>query len=84
MAKKSRRVRQPVARPPAVPPTARPPLGRPETPVQPRAASRPAEVRPRVVDFREEYKYVVGDLKRIGILAGLIISALVILSFILR
>lgn len=86
--------------PPVPPPVVRPPVERPQvagprsTPTppiglkppvgKPVAGSRAADVRTRVVDFSEEYKYVVGDLKRIGVLAGLIFSALIVLSFILR
>jgi len=87
----------PIARPPAERPQV---IGQPSIPTpttglkpgssrpagggKPAAGSRPADVRTRVVDFSEEYKYVVGDLKRIGVLAGLIFSALIVLSFILR
>ncbi len=82
----------PIARPPAERPQAvgQPTIGlagtgiRPVGGGKPAAGSRPADIRTRVVDFSEEYKYVVGDLKRIGVLAGLIFSALIILSFILR
>jgi len=38
---------------------------------------------PAATDFRQEYHYVVNDLQRIGLLAAIILSALVVLSFIL-
>jgi len=36
-----------------------------------------------VVDFREEYRYVLADLKRIGILAAVMIGMLLGLSLLL-
>ncbi len=38
----------------------------------------------RTVDFREEYRYILGDLQRIGILAAAILAALVIVSFFVK
>jgi hypothetical protein len=35
-------------------------------------------------EFNPDYSYVIKDLKRIGVLAGIFFSALVILSFFLR
>jgi len=35
-------------------------------------------------DFNPDYSYVVKDLKRIGVLAGVFFSALIILAFFLR
>jgi len=35
------------------------------------------------VDLREEYRYVVADLKRIGIIAAAMLAVLVVLAFIL-
>lgn len=35
-------------------------------------------------DFQPDYTYVVDDLKRIGILAGSLVTLLIILSFFLR
>jgi len=35
------------------------------------------------VDFAEEYKYVLGDLKKIGILAACLFGVLIVLTFIL-
>jgi len=89
MAKKSRRSRKPMAPPPIARPAAPAP---PPSEVRPQVAPPPyspglrPSARPasRLADAREEYKYVVGDLKRIGLLAALIFSALIILSFFLR
>ena len=35
-------------------------------------------------DFQPDYSYVVEDLKRIGVLAGSLVTLLIILSFFLR
>ena len=35
-------------------------------------------------EFNPDYSYVIKDLKRIGLLAGVFFSALIILSFFLR
>ncbi len=37
----------------------------------------------REVDLAAEYRYVIEDLKRVGIIAAVLIAALVILSFFL-
>lgn len=37
----------------------------------------------KVTDFRGEYRYVVKDLQRIGILAAVMLGGLVVLSFLL-
>jgi hypothetical protein len=36
------------------------------------------------LSFREEYRYVLSDLTRIGILAAVMVAALVALSFVIR
>ncbi len=38
----------------------------------------------RKADLMVEYRYVVDDLKRIGVIAGVLIAVLVILSFFLK
>ncbi len=38
----------------------------------------------RQVNFSEEYRYIISDLQRIGILAAAILSGLVILSFFIK
>lgn len=36
------------------------------------------------VDLRQEYQYVISDLKRIAILAGAMLALLIILSFLIK
>jgi hypothetical protein len=51
---------------------------------EPSVASRPtAPAQPQSVDLREEYRYVLADLKRIGIIAAAMLAVLVVLAFIL-
>jgi hypothetical protein len=75
MAKKSRRVRKP-----RLSPTQR---------IQPAVADTisvaPIEVQPgsQAADLREEYRYVVADLKRIGLIAAVMLAALVALAILL-
>jgi len=55
---------------------------------QERAASAPtARVKataPVAPDFSQEYRYVISDLKRIGIIAASMLALLVILSFVIK
>lgn len=51
--------------------------------VSPRTQVAKAEV-PKAQELASRYKYIVPELKRIGIIAGTIILVLVILSFIIR
>ncbi len=37
-----------------------------------------------VVDFREEYRYVLADLRRIGVLAAVMFAILIALNLMLR
>ncbi len=54
-----------------------------EAPADP-APARPAPVRAaRQVDLRQEYAYVVNDLKNMGILAGTLMALLVVIALIL-
>jgi hypothetical protein len=83
MAKKSRRVKRKGAQPRL----SETQLRRPTAPEAPRVTEKPVAARvppeqPAALDFREEYRYVVSDLQRIGILAAVILGALVILSFV--
>jgi hypothetical protein len=89
MAKKSRRVRRKGARPrlsdaQLVQPKERQTLVVTEAPDKTQAASARVESVPQTaaLDFGQEYHYVVSDLQRIGVLAAVILSALVALSFI--
>ncbi|HOA25748.1 MAG TPA: hypothetical protein PK801_11915 [Aggregatilineales bacterium] len=36
---------------------------------------------PRDLSFEEEYRYVINDLRRVGILAAVLIGGLIVLSF---
>jgi hypothetical protein len=56
--------------------------GRPSTTSRP-AASVSAAAVAGLVNFSQEYHYVLGDLKRIAILAAVMFAALVILALIL-
>jgi hypothetical protein len=38
----------------------------------------------KAAELAEEYRYVYADLKRIAILAGAMLAALIILSFVIR
>lgn len=38
---------------------------------------------PKGVDLREEYRYVVADLRRIGVIAGAALAVLVVLALVL-
>ncbi|NIV31625.1 MAG: hypothetical protein GWN58_19700 [Anaerolineae bacterium] len=44
------------------------------------AAARSA---PKVSDLREEYRYVIADLKRIGIIAVAMLAVLIVLALVL-
>lgn len=66
---------QPVA---AKPKPAQPVAAKPAQPV------RAAASYSKAVDFRAEYPHVLGDLKRIGILAAAMFATLVVLALIIR
>lgn len=59
---------------------------------QPEASARQIRLTPPVpeptprkaVDLREEYRYVIADLRRIGILAAVMLAVLIGLNLILR
>lgn len=89
MAKKSRRVRRKgtrarLSKAQLVQPTKQKTPQAVEAPVvaDARSPSEPAQ-RSAVLDFAEEYHYVVSDLQKIGVLAAVILGVLVILSLIL-
>lgn len=48
------------------------------------AAPAPSAPARREVNFAEEYRYLIADLRRVGILAAVILSGLVVLSFFLK
>jgi len=43
----------------------------------------PARRAPKVSDLGEEYRYVIADLKRIGIIAVAMVAVLIVLAFLL-
>lgn len=90
MAKKSRRVRRRRSRPSLseaqlVQPAAQDAISAAEAPaVAPALRPKVEPTRqPAALDFRQEYQYVVSDLQRIGVLAAVILGALVTLSLVL-
>jgi hypothetical protein len=82
MAKKSRRTKKRAGKKRATP------VVRPKQPVTPpgvtvaQEAEAPAEM--KTVQLAEEYRYVYSDLKRIAILAGVMLAALIVLAFVIR
>ena len=81
MAKKSRRVRK-KERQVRLSPTQMVQPGVSEAAGAP-LATAPARSVPRVSDLREEYRYVIADLKRIGIIAVAMLTVLIVLAFLL-
>lgn len=79
MAKKSRRVksRGPVRLSPAQ--MVRPTVGNATSP----AVIAPVQAAPQVVDLGEEYRYVIADLKRIGVIAVAMLAVLIVLALLL-
>ncbi len=49
----------------------------------PAVTSIPARPAPATTDLREEYRYVIADLKRIGVLAVMMLAVLVVLALLL-
>ena len=43
----------------------------------------PARSVPQVADLREEYRYVIADLKRIGVIAVAMLAVLIVLALLL-
>jgi hypothetical protein len=84
MAKKSRRVRHKGTRPKlSETQLAQPTQVAPEVLPAVEATTKVPAKQSTEVDFREEYHYVVSDLKRIGLLAAAIFGGIIILSLIL-
>ena len=83
MAKKTSRARQRPVRPMAGPSaTPQPTSSSEETRVA--TISPPASVPKNQVDFASEYRYVVGDLRKMGIIAVAMFVVLFALSFAVR
>jgi hypothetical protein len=82
MAKKSRRAKRRAKKKRSVPAV------RPKRPVSapgPTVAKETqALAEEKVAQLAEEYRYVYSDLKRIAILAGVMLAALIVLSFVIR
>jgi len=81
MAKKSRRAKKRAQKRsiPAVQPKV--PVSAPSPTITQKTAAL-AEV--KTAQLAEEYRYVYSDLKRIAVLAGAMLAALIILSFVIR
>jgi hypothetical protein len=82
MAKKSRRAKRSAKKKRNIP------AGRPKQPTlapSPTVAKETqALAEEKATILAEEYRYVYSDLKRIAILAGAMLAALIILSFVIR
>jgi hypothetical protein len=82
MAKKSRRAKRRADKKRGTPAI------RPKRPVSvpsPTAARETeALAKEKAAELAEEYRYVYSDLKRIAILAGVMLAALIVLSFVIR
>jgi len=74
MAKKSRRAKKRARKKRSAP------AGRPKQP----ARGTKAPTQEKAAELAEEYRYVYSDLKRIAILAGAMLAALIVLSFVIR
>jgi hypothetical protein len=74
MAKKSRRAKKRARQKRSIPAI------RPKQP----ARETEALAEEKAAELAEEYRYVYSDLKRIAILAGVMLAALIILSFVIR
>ena len=80
MAKKRRKRRKhtpPRIHPKAAPPRSAPAQGRPPERSAPKMATAPS------TDLSLQYAYIVEDLKRIALLAGILFAILIALSFVL-
>lgn len=79
MAKKRTASRRPVTHRPAAPQSTAPAA----TSV-PQKTAATAPTKPAPVDFAVEYRYVLGDLKHIGVLAAAMFATLIALALIIR
>jgi hypothetical protein len=82
MAKKSRRAKRRAGKKRGTPAV------RPKQPITPPgvtvARETEALAETKAAQLAEEYRYVYSDLKRIAILAGVMLTALIVLSFVIR
>jgi len=82
MAKKSRRTRKSkLSQTQLVRPSRDAVESTPAVEVKPTKVTTPQAISSAAPDFGQEYEYVIGDLKRIGILAAGMLAGLVILAF---
>jgi hypothetical protein len=81
MAKKSRRVRK-KGRPVRLSPSQMVQPGVDEMVDAPLVAA-PARPAPQASDLQEEYRYVIADLKRIGVIAMAMLAVLIVLALLL-
>ncbi|MDH4137577.1 MAG: hypothetical protein OEW09_12825 [Anaerolineae bacterium] len=83
MAKKSRRARKKARATRPTPPARKTPEPQP-SPAIAKKPPRPEKMIKKTVDFATEYRYVYADLKRIAITAAVMLTVLIILSFVIR
>jgi hypothetical protein len=76
--------RPPAPRAAATPAAGATPAARAVAPAPARTASAKGTSPSKQVDFRSEYRYVLGDLKLLGILAATMFTTLIVLALILR
>ena len=81
MAKKSRRVKK-KGSPARLSPAQMMQPGQDEAP-EVASVATVARSRPQVADLREEYRYVIDDLRRIGMIAMAMVVVLVVVAFLL-
>jgi hypothetical protein len=79
MAKKQKRNIPQGSRPSVAPGSSSPVAARPAASRSPVSGLRPSTT----VDFNPDYTYAKQDLKRVGIMAGSFIAALIVLSFVI-
>lgn len=83
MAKKTRHARRRTS-PPRTARTRVVPQARPEAQAPAKTAAPAQAAGPAKVNFAEEYAYVLSDLKRIAVIAVVMLVVLVALSFVIR
>lgn len=65
-------------------PPARGTVARPLAAVRPVTVVRPRVVRRPFSSYAEEYRYVAADLRRVALVSGGLLAALIVLSFFIR
>ena len=83
MAKKSRRAKKRTKRRRSIPASVRKqPVAGP-SPTVAKEKEIEAQAQEKATELTEEYRYVYSDLKRIAILAGIMLTALIVLSLVI-